>query len=81
MTGNPQDWKVRLLLEAEKPLTTSEVAAIFHVDPRTVGRWADRGMLELFRTGGGHRRFTADSVRKLCLKLGLSPKAVEEAMK
>jgi len=38
-------------------LTTAEVAALFRVDQRTVGRWADAGRLVSFRTVGGHRRF------------------------
>jgi hypothetical protein len=43
-------------------LTASEVAALFRVDPRTVGRWADDGKLIHTRTPGGkngkgHRRY------------------------
>jgi excisionase family DNA binding protein len=38
-------------------LTPSEVAAMFHVDPKTVTRWAKAGKLTAIRTLGGHRRF------------------------
>lgn len=37
--------------------TPQEVAAIFKVDPKTVGRWAKVGKLPSLRTLGGHRRF------------------------
>ena len=66
-----EDWKVRLLLKAEKPLRPGDVAKIFNCDLATVARWANKGKLESFRTGGGHRRFPVDSVRNLCVKLGL----------
>jgi excisionase family DNA binding protein len=38
-------------------LTPSEVGRMFHVDKKTVCRWADAGRLPSFRTLGGHRRF------------------------
>lgn len=43
-------------------LTPAEVAALFQVDPKTVSRWADRGMLATVRTLGGHRRFRESDV-------------------
>ena len=46
-------------------LTPGEVAALFHVDPRTVTRWANEGRLTAIRTLGGHRRYSADEVRAL----------------
>lgn len=68
---NLQDWKIRVLLQAEKPLTPGEVRRIFNCDLRTVARWADKGLLDSFRTGGGHRRFPVDGVKDLAVKLGL----------
>lgn len=40
-----------------KLLTPAEVAALFGVDPRTVSRWSDRGVLKAIFTPGGHRRY------------------------
>ncbi|MBM9433904.1 BldC family transcriptional regulator [Flaviflexus equikiangi] len=46
-------------------LTPSQVAALFHVDPKTVTRWANAGKLSSIRTLGGHRRFRREEVEKL----------------
>lgn len=46
-------------------LTPREVAALFHVDAKTVTRWADSGKLHPVRTLGGHRRYRADEVQSL----------------
>jgi excisionase family DNA binding protein len=46
-------------------LTTSEVAQIFRVDPKTVTRWADDGRIGCTRTLGGHRRFRRDEAEAL----------------
>lgn len=70
MTVSPS-WKVRSMLEAEKPFTSGELAKLFNVDPKTVTRWASSGKIESFRTVGGHRRFTAEAVRAHFVKLGL----------
>lgn len=43
-------------------LTPAEVAALFQVDPKTVSRYADRGLLPTVRTLGGHRRFRESDV-------------------
>ena len=47
-------------------LTPSEVAALFHVNPKTVARWARAGHLTPLRTLGGHRRFRVSEIRR-CL--------------
>ena len=52
-------------LDAEQLLTPGEVAALFHVDPKTVTRWAQDGRLTCIRTLGGHRRFRAAEVYAL----------------
>ena len=49
----------------EQLLTPGEVAALFHVDPKTVTRWASDCKLTCIRTLGGHRRFRADEVYRL----------------
>lgn len=52
--------------------TPVEVARLFRVDPKTVGRWADAGRIPSVRTFGGHRRFYPDDVRAL-LRGGAQP--------
>jgi excisionase family DNA binding protein len=51
--------------EAEPLLTPAQVATMFHVDPKTVTRWAKRGRLTSIRTVGGHRRYRETEVREL----------------
>jgi len=46
-------------------LTTSEVALLFRVDPKTVTRWAKAGKLTSIRTLGGHRRYKESEVMAL----------------
>lgn len=43
----------------------SEVAKVFGVHPRTVGRWARTGFLPSQTTIGGHRRFRYGDIRKV----------------
>lgn len=49
-------------------LTPTLVARIFHVDVKTVTRWAETGKLTTIRTVGGHRRFYAAEVETLLAK-------------
>jgi len=51
--------------EKEKLLKPGEVAAMFRVDPKTVGRWALTGKLSSIKTPGGHRRYRASEVKAL----------------
>lgn len=51
--------------EPEPLLTPGEAAAMFRVDAKTVGRWADAGRLTFVRTLGGHRRYRRDEIEKL----------------
>jgi excisionase family DNA binding protein len=46
-------------------MTPGEVAKIFRVDTKTVGRWAKAGKLSSVKTPGGHRRFRKSEVDKL----------------
>ena len=46
----------------EKTYTTREVARILGVTVQTVQRWVDAGHLRAWRTAGGHRRLSVDSV-------------------
>lgn len=51
--------------EAEKLLTPREVAALFGVDVKTLGRWAQAGKISSIRTLGGHRRYRETEIRAL----------------
>ena len=55
----------RLLSEAEpeRLLTATEVAELFRVSSKTVGRWGRSGALPLYRTIGGHHRYRLSDVR------------------
>lgn len=53
------------LQNPERLLTPGEVAALFHVDPKTVTRWARAGRIGSIRTPGGHRRFRESEIRAL----------------
>ena len=48
--------------DAEVLLTPKEVAQRFHVNPKTVIRWAKAGKLTAIRTLGGHRRYRESEV-------------------
>jgi excisionase family DNA binding protein len=53
----------------EALMTPGQVAALFHVDPKTVTRWALAGRLSSLRTPGGHRRFREAEVMQLLASL------------
>ena len=59
------DEKAQAVLGRNALLTPAEVAYLFRVDPKTVGRWAKAGKLSEVRTLGGHRRFREDEIREL----------------
>jgi excisionase family DNA binding protein len=55
-------------------LRTAQVAALLHVSPKTVTRWAQEGRLPYLRTLGGHRRYPDAEIRALLETLSeLSP--------
>jgi len=45
--------------------STKEAAAILGVSHRTVQLWVENGTLQAWRTAGGHRRITVESVNRL----------------
>ncbi len=59
--------------DLEAMLTASEVAQLFRVSAKTVGRWGRSGALPLYRTVGGHQRYRLADVRGF---LGLDAEAV-----
>ena len=57
-------------------MTPGEVANLFRVDPKTVTRWAERGLLNSIKTPGGHNRFFQDEVHVLLE--GGDPDSIED---
>ena len=51
--------------EGRQYLTPSQVAAVLHVSPKTISRWATRALLPCVVTLGGHRRFRVDDVENV----------------
>lgn len=49
----------------EDYLRASEAAALLHVSPQTVSRWADEGKIRYAVTMGGHRRFPRSEIDRL----------------
>ena len=49
--------------------TPSEVARLFRVDPKTVSRWQEKGLIGCVRTPGGTRRYRKSEIDAL-LKVG-----------
>ena len=60
--------------EPEHLLTAAEVATLFRVSSKTVGRWGRSGALPLYRTVGGHHRYRLSDVRSF---LGLDAEEAE----
>lgn len=46
-------------------LGAGEVARMLQVSPKTVSRWADRGLIPCVVTMGGHRRFRRRAVEDI----------------
>ncbi len=56
-----------MTFKPDQLLTPAQVARLFAVDPKTVTRWANSGLLATVRTLGGHRRFYAHEVRRMLI--------------
>ena len=61
-TGKIEGVTMNRIPDAEVLLTPKEVAQRFHVNPKTVTRWAKAGKLTAIRTLGGHRRYRESEV-------------------
>lgn len=48
--------------------TTHDISRLLQVDPSTVSKWIDRGILLAFRTPGGHRRVRAGDLRAFLIQ-------------
>ena len=75
-SAEQQNLPERLLSAAEPEhlLTAAEVAELFRVSSKTVGRWGRSGALPLYRTIGGHHRYRLSDVRAF---LGLATEEVD----
>ena len=60
---------------ADRLLLADEVADLFRVDRKTVGRWAAAGRIPTIRTLGGHYRYPESEV--LALRSELTEAAVD----
>lgn len=47
--------------------TTHDISRLLQVDPSTVSKWIDRGILTAFRTPGGHRRVREGDLRSFLI--------------
>jgi excisionase family DNA binding protein len=62
-------------VEPPSYLRTAKVAALLHVSPKTVARWAKEGKLPFMKTLGGHRRYPEAKIRELLGQLREEPTA------
>jgi DNA-binding transcriptional MerR regulator len=60
--------RTRPLPDAEPFLSTSQLANILHVSPKTIARWA-KDRLPHQHTLGGHRRYPEQAIRQLAASL------------
>ena len=61
--------RTRLMPDAEPSLSTSQVANLLHISPKTIARWAKDRLLPHQRTLGGHRRSLQQAIRQLAASL------------
>src|SRR5260370_8949054 len=47
----------------EELFTTHDISRLIQVDPSTVSKWIDKGILMAFRTPGRHRRVSSADLR------------------
>lgn len=62
---NPSDSQPVGQYNADEFCSTKEAAAILGVSHRTVQLWVENGTLQAWRTAGGHRRITVESVKRV----------------
>jgi excisionase family DNA binding protein len=56
-------------------LRAAEAAALLHVSPKTISRWAREGKLGHVVTLGGHRRFSREDIEALADRMAISEDA------
>ena len=52
-------------LSTMSELTTRQAATLLNVSVRTVQLWVERGVLQAWKTAGGHRRISVSSIQQL----------------
>ena len=62
---NSLDLQPAVPYNAAEYCSTKEAAAVLGVSHRTVQLWVESGTLQAWRTAGGHRRITLESVNRL----------------
>lgn len=62
MSRNNNDW-----------LTLSEACTVLGIHPITLRTWVDRGLIQAFRTPGGHRRLRRSEVREFLAQQETTP--------
>lgn len=55
------------MLMTQQLYTTHEISRLLQVDPSSVSKWIDRGILLAFRTPGGHRRVRGADLRNFLI--------------
>lgn len=55
-------------------LTPAQAAQLAGVDPKTISRWTDKGLLPATRTLGGHRRIDPDTLTAALAQAGITTK-------
>jgi excisionase family DNA binding protein len=58
--------------DADKLLSSHIVAYLLQSNPSSVNKWAADGMLPVYRTPGGHRRFKVGDVLAFAEKFSMS---------
>lgn len=66
------DQVVQALRTSAGYLSCKDVAALLHVSPATVSRWARAHRLPYVRTLGGHRRYPSQAIAFLLEQLALT---------
>lgn len=59
--------------------TTREAAKKLGISLRTAQLWTESGLLDAWKTSGGHRRISLESVERLLAKPGVAEKAMNSA--
>ncbi len=63
-------------LDVHLYITSKEAAAMLGVTLRTVQLWTNSGLLQCWKTDGGHRRISRDSVNQLLQTRSLQPEVI-----
>lgn len=72
-------------VQQQEWLTLSDASKLLGVHPATLRQWSDEGKVRIFRTPGGHRRFSRADVERMLQKtplrgVGLSSYVASEAL-